>query len=263
MPAPSDTTSPFLLLTVENGIAVVTLNRPEAMNAFNIQMRNDMGTLLPQIDARDDVKVIVLTGAGDRAFCAGVDLKERSARSTEAMIHDHHFMVTQWLGSISRLRKPLIAAINGYCLGGGFEIALLCDITMASDRAIFSLPEVTHGFFPGGGACQLLPRLVGIQKAKELILSGRRWDAQEAAALRLVNHVVPHEKLMEETMALARRIAANPLLSLVQAKSAINYSLETGFSAGLLFDSEAWAGCMHSDEWKRKVGEFANKEQKA
>ena len=161
------------------------------------------------------------------------------------------------------LEVPVIAAINGYCMAGGFELALQCDISIASERAVFSLPEVTHGFFPGGGACQRLPRLVGIQKAKELIFTGRRWDAQEAAACGMVNKVVPHDKVMEEAMALAQRIAANPPIAVIQAKSALNQSQETGVTAGLRFDNEAWVGCMHSDEWKEKLGGFVRKERKA
>ena len=118
-------------------------------------------------------------------------------------------------------------------------------------------------FFPGGGACQRLPRLVGIQKAKELILTGRRWDAKEAAELGLVNKVVAHDKVMDEAMTLAKSIAANPLIALIQAKSALNQSQETGLTAGLRFDNEAWVGCMHSDEWKEKLGGFVRKERKA
>jgi enoyl-CoA hydratase/carnithine racemase len=256
-------TTSLHILTVENGIAVVTLNRPEAMNSLNTQLRSELMALLPQLDLRDDVRVIVITGAGNRAFCAGADLKERATRSTEAMVHDRHTVVAKWTSAIASMRKPVIAAINGYCMAGGFELALQCDISIASERAVFSLPEVTHGFFPGGGACQRLPRLVGIQKAKELILTGRRWDAQEAAALGMVNKVVPHDKVMEEAMALAHRIAANPPIAVIQAKSALNQSQETGVTAGLRFDNEAWVGCMHSDEWKEKLAGFVRKERKA
>jgi len=251
------------ILTVENGVAVVTLNRPEAMNSLNTQLRTELFALLPQLDMRDDVRVIIITGAGDRAFCTGADLKERAARSTETLVLDRHTVVAKWTSTIAGLRKPVIAAINGYCMAGGFELALQCDISIASERSIFSLPEVTHGFFPGGGACQRLPRLVGIQKAKELIFTGRRWDAREALELGVVNKVVPHDKVMEEAMALARQIAANPMIAVIQAKSALNQSQETGVTAGLRFDNEAWVGCMHSDEWKEKLGGFVRKERKA
>jgi methylglutaconyl-CoA hydratase len=253
--------TPLHLLTVDNGVAVVTLNRPEAMNSLNTQLRAELTALFPQLDLRNDVRVIVITGAGDKAFCSGADLKERAARTTEQMVHDRLNVVAKWTSMVANIRKPVIAAINGYCMAGGFELVLQCDISIASERAIFSLPETTHGFFPGGGACQRLPRLVGVQKAKELIFTGRRWDAKEAAELGLVNKVVPHDKVMGEALALAQRIAANPAIGVVQAKSAINQSQEVGITAGLRFDNEAWVGCMHSDEWKEKLGGFVRKER--
>jgi methylglutaconyl-CoA hydratase len=255
--------APLHILAVENGVAVVTLNRPEAMNSLNAQLRTELTALFPQLDLRDDVRVIIITGAGDRAFCSGADLKERAARTTAAMVHDRLNVVAKWTSLVAGLRKPVIAAIKGYCMAGGFELVLQCDISIAADNAIFSLPETTHGFFPGGGACQRLPRLVGIQKAKELIFTGRRWDAKEALELGLVNKIVPHDKVMEEAMALALRIAANPPIGVIQSKSALNQSQEVGLTPGLRFDNEAWVGCMHSDEWKEKLGGFVKKERKA
>ena len=257
------TAAPLYLLAVDDGIAVVTLNRPAAMNSLNSQLRSELMSLFPQLDLREDVRVIVVTGAGDKAFCTGADLKERAARSTEAMVQDRLTVTAKWTSVVAGIRKPVIAAINGYCMAGGYELVLQCDISIASERAIFGLPEVTHGFFPGGGACQRLPRLIGIQKAKELVLTGRRWDAKEAAELGLVNKVVAHDKVMDEAMTLAKSIAANPLIALIQAKSALNQSQETGLTAGLRFDNEAWVGCMHSDEWKEKLGGFVRKERKA
>jgi enoyl-CoA hydratase/carnithine racemase len=255
-------TAPLHLLTIADGVAVVTLNRPEAMNSLNTQLRNELSVLMPRLDLDDAVRVIVITGAGDKAFCSGADLKERAARTTAAMVHDRLNVVAKWTSLVSNMRKPVIAAINGYCMAGGYELVLQCDISVASERAIFSLPETTHGFFPGGGACQRLPRLVGIQKAKELIFTGRRWDAKEALELGLVNKVVPHDKVMDETMALARRIAANPSIGVVQSKAAMNQSEEVGLTAGLRFDNQAWVGCMHSDEWKSKLDGFVKKERK-
>ncbi len=256
-------TRPTLLLAVEDGVAVVTLNRPEAMNAINGAMRLALMALFPELDVRKDVKVIVITGAGDKAFCTGADLKERSAKTTEEMVHDRHYLVAKSTSHISTISKPVIAAIKGYCMAGGYEMALQCDILIASDNAIFSLPEVTHGFFPGGGACQRLPRLVGYQMAKELIFTGRRWDAKEAKELGLVNKVVPLDKVMDEAIAMARKIASYPAIGVMQAKRALNQSMEVGLHAGLRYDVEAWVGCMHSDEWKDKLGGFVRKERKS
>ena len=256
-------TAPLHLLSVEDGIAVVTLNRPEALNSVNKALRLELLELFPALDLRNDVKVIVITGAGDKAFCTGADLKERSTRTTEEMVHDRHYLTSKSTSILSNVSKPVIAAIKGYCMAGGYEMVLQCDITIASDNSIFSLPEVTHGFFPGGGACQRLPRLVGYQMAKELILTGRRWDAKEAKELGLINKVVPLDKVMDEAMAMARKIASYPSIGVIQAKRALNQSMETGLTAGLRFDVEAWVGCMHSDEWKERLGGFVRKERKS
>ena len=252
-----------LLLDVADGIAVVTLNRPEALNSINRAMRMEMLELFPALDLRKDVKVIVITGAVDKAFCTGAYLKERSARSTEEMVFERHYMTGRSNTALASVSKPVIAAIKGYCMAGGYEMVLQCDITIASDNAVFSLPEVTHGFFPGGGACQRLPRLVGYQRAKELLFTGRRWDAREAKELGLINRVVPLDKVMEEAMAMARKIASYPAVGVMQAKRALNQSMETPLAAGLRYDLEAWIGCMHSDEWKEKLAGFVRKERKS
>jgi enoyl-CoA hydratase/carnithine racemase len=257
------TTAPLHLLTVEDGVAVVTLNRPEALNSLNRALRLELMALFPALDLREDVKVIVLTGAGDKAFCTGADLKERSARTTEEMVRERYYMTGKTNDLIASVSKPVIAAIKGYCMAGGYELVLQCDIAIASDNAVFSLPEVTHGFFPGAGACQRLPRLVGYQLAKELILTGRRWDAKEALALGLVNRVVPLDRVIEEALAMARQIAAHPAVGVVQAKRALDQAMETPLAAGLRYDLEAWIGCMHSNEWKEKLAGFVRKERKS
>ena len=257
------TTPSHHLLTVEDGIAVVTLNRPEALNSINRALRMELMELFPALDARKDVKVIVITGAGDKAFCSGADLKERAARTTEELVHERHTLTARSNVLLANVSKPVIAAIKGYCMAGGYEMVLQCDIAIAADNAIFSLPEVSHGFFPGGGACQRLPRLVGYQLAKELVFTGRRWDAKEARALGLVNKLVPSAKVMEEAMAMARKIASYPPVGVIQAKRALNQSMETPLAAGLRYDLEAWIGCMHSDEWKEKLAGFVRKERKS
>jgi enoyl-CoA hydratase/carnithine racemase len=255
--------TPLHLLSVEDGIALVTLNRPAALNSINRALRLELLELFPALDLRKDVKVIVITGAGDKAFCTGADLKERSTRTTEEMVYDRHYLTSKSTSALSSVSKPVIAAIKGYCMAGGFEMVLQCDISIAADNSIFGLPECTHGFFPGGGACQRLPRLVGYQMAKELVLTGRRWDAKEAKELGLVNKIVPADKVMDEAMAMAKKIASYPSIGVIQAKRALNQSMEVGMTAGLRFDVEAWVGCMHSDEWKERLAGFVRKERKS
>ena len=250
-------------LEVQDGVALLTLNRPEALNSINKALRLELLELYPQLDERKDVKVIVITGAGDKAFCTGADLKERSTRTTEEMVHDRHYLTAKSTSALSSVTKPVIAAIKGYCMAGGFELVLQCDISICSENAIFSLPEVTHGFFPGGGACQRLPRLVGYQMARELIFTGRRWDAKEAKELGLVNKVVPLDKVLDEAMTMAKKIASYPSIGVIQSKRALNQAMEVGLHAGLKYDVEAWVGCMHSDEWKEKLGGFVRKERKS
>ncbi len=201
------------LLSIEDGVALVTLNRPEALNSINRAMRLELLELWPQLDMDKNVKVIVLTGAGDKAFCTGADLKERSARTTEEMVYDRHYLTGKSNGALSSITKPVIAAIKGYCMAGGYEMVLQCDIAICAENSVFSLPEVTHGFFPGGGACQRLPRLVGYQLARELIFTGRRWNAQEAKDMGLVNRVVPADKVMEKPWPWRRRSRRIPPLA--------------------------------------------------
>jgi enoyl-CoA hydratase len=255
--------APLHTLSIEGGVALLTLNRPQAHNALNRALRHELMELFPRLDRDPAVRVLVLTGAGDKAFCTGADLKERGAGSTADMIDERRQVMARWTTALSSVGKPVIAAINGYCMGGGFELVLQCDLSIASETAIFALPEVSHGFFPGGGACQRLPRLVGYQMARELVLTGRRWDAAEAKSLGLVNRVVPQARVVEEALEMARRIAAFPPTGVAQAKRALNHAMDAGLAAGLRFDTEAWVACMHSDEWKQKLEGFARNERKA
>lgn len=252
----SSRSSDVLNVSIDNGVAVVTLNRPQVMNALNLQLREEIMALCTALDADPEVGVIVFTGAGDRAFCAGADLKERGQRTTEAMYDERRFFRSRWISVIAGMAKPTIAAINGYCLGGGLEVALQCDLRIASDNARFGLPEVTLGFLPGGGGTQRLPRLIGLQKAKEMILTGRHIDAAEAERLGIVLRVVPRGELMPATMELARAIAKNPRIAVLQAKVALNASQETMLSGGLQAENEAWLPCMLSDTWKAKLERF-------
>jgi len=243
-------------IKIEQGVALVTLTRPHVMNALNIQLREEIMQLARDLDANPDVNVIVITGAGDKAFCAGADLKERGKRTPDELYNERRFFRGKWVNAIASMAKPTIAAINGYCLGGGLELALQCDLRLASDNARFGLPEVTLGFLPGAGGTQRLPREIGVQKAKELILTGRTFDAHEAQRLGVVLRVVPQAQLMPAATELARAIAKNPRMSLIQAKLAINASQETMLSGGLQAENEAWIPCLLSDVWKEKLQRF-------
>lgn len=260
MPMQGALTTDVKRVTIEDGVALVTLTRPHVMNAVNLQLRAEIIDVARVLDADPLVSVVVITGEGDRAFCAGADLKERGQRSVAELYDERRFFRNRWVSAVASMAKPTIAAINGYCLGGGFELALQCDLRIASDNATFALPEVGLGFLPGAGGTQRLPRAVGLQKAKELIFTGRRFDAPEAERLGIVLRVVPHAELMAATKDLARSIARQPRMSLIQAKIALNASQETTLSAGLNAENEAWLPCLLSDAWKAQVARFGGKE---
>jgi len=243
-------------VSINEGIAVVTLTRPQVMNALNLQLREEIMQLSQALDADPEVSVIIFTGAGEKAFCVGADLKERGKRSTDEMYNERRFFRGRWVNAIASMAKPTIAAINGYCLGGGLEVALQCDIRIASANAKFGLPEVTLGFLPGGGGTQRLPRAIGLQKAKEMILTGKHIDAAEAERLGIVARVVSRSELMPAAMALAQSIAKNPRIAVMQAKVALNASQETMLSGGIQAENEAWLPCMLSDTWKAKLERF-------
>jgi enoyl-CoA hydratase/carnithine racemase len=251
-----DYSSEVKIVAIEDGVAVVTLNRPAVMNALNMQLREELMALCHDLDADPAVSAAIFTGAGDKAFCAGADLKERGSRSTEGMYDERRFQRAKWVGAIAGMAKPTIAAINGYCLGGGLELALQCDLRIAAEEAQFGLPEVTLGFLPGAGGTQRLPRLIGLQRAKEMILTGKRIDAAEAERLGIVLRVVPRAQLMTAALELARAIAKNPRIAVIQAKVALNASQETMLSGGLQAENEAWLPCLLSDTWKARVARF-------
>ena len=249
-------TSEVKRVAIEDGVALVTLTRPQVMNAVNRQLRAEIIAVARELDEDLAVSVVVITGEGDKAFCAGADLKERGQRSVAELYDERRFLRNRWVNSVASMAKPTIAAINGYCLGGGFELALQCDLRIASDNALFGLPEVGLGFLPGAGGTQRLPRAVGLQKAKELIFTGRRIDAHEAERLGIVLRVVPQAELMSAAMELARSIARQPRISLIQAKIALNASQETTLSAGLQAENEAWLPCLLSDAWQGGLARY-------
>ncbi len=235
-------------LEEEKGLGTLYIDRQEALNALNIDVLSELRDVLKQVEARDDIRVLILTGAGERAFVAGADIKEMlpltplETREFASLGHE----VTRLL---ERIEKPVIAAINGYALGGGCELALACDIRIASENARIGLPEVGLGIFPGFGGTQRLTRLLGRGRASELIFTGDPVEAKEAERIGLVNRVVPADRLLEEVKALGRKLTQRGPLGLRLAKNAIHQSQETGLSSGLAYEVEAFS-LVHSTEDK-------------
>jgi len=216
-----------IILTKEEGIATITLNRPQVHNAFNRQLRGELRAASQEVSKDKEVRVVIVTGAGDKAFCSGRDLKEYSARRASP-IEEWQTRIEEDPGSfgIGRIPQPVIAAINGYAIAGGLEVALACDIRIASEKATFGLFEIRRGFFPGGGGTWRPPLLIGKGWAMELVLGGDTITAQVAEHIGLVNHVVPHEELMNATQELAKKIASHSPLGVILAKAAINQAME-------------------------------------
>ncbi len=241
-------------------IALLTFNRPEALNALNTDVNLRLIELLDKADGDPEIRVIVLTGSGDKAFVAGADIKEMmSMGAMEA--REHAIRAKRVTDRIWSLRKPVIAAINGFCLGGGLEYALSCDLRIASENAKLGLPEINLGILPGGGGTQRLPRLIGLTKAKELCLTGDVIDARKALELGLVNHVFPKEVLLEETMTLAGKIASKSAPSLALIKSAMNKGTEIDLESALMFEIDCFGLCFSTEEQKKGMAAFVNKKK--
>ncbi len=247
-----------VLIEIDDGIGVVTVNRPQLRNALSSETVEALESALREVEANADVKVVVITGAG-KAFVAGADIKEMSTMDTaaaRAFSQRGHRLITL----MEQMKKPIIAAVNGYALGGGLELALACDFIYAAEEARLGLPEVTLGVIPGFGGTQNLPRLIGPNRAKELIFTGRQLTAQQAREWGLVNEVVPADELMTRVMELAQNIARNGTLAISTAKEAVvsglNVTKENGLRLegalfGLLFDSEDQKEGMHAFLEKR------------
>jgi enoyl-CoA hydratase/carnithine racemase len=228
-----------LLKDVQEGVMTLTLNRPEVMNSLNFDMLRALKEQVELTRFKNEIRVIIITGAGEKAFCAGADLKERISLKPE-QVREFITTIRNLFTTIEYLNKPVIAAINGIALGGGTELALATDIRIASTTATMGLTETRLAIIPGGGGTQRLPRLVGKGKAKELIFTGRRISAEEALAIGLVNTICEKEKLLAEAMKMAAMICEGGPIAVEQAKYAINYGLETDLHTGLAIESNAY-----------------------
>jgi len=249
-----------VLYEKKENLAFITFNRPEALNALNTEVNLKVIELLDVAEADPEVRVVIFTGTGAKAFVAGADIKEMlSMGAMEARAHALKFKkVTD---KIWNFGKPVIAAINGFCLGGGLEYALACDLRIAATNARMGLPEIGLGILPGGGGTQRLPRIIGLTKAKELCLTGDMIDAAKALELGLVNAVYPYESLMDETVALAKKIASKSAASVALIKLAMNKGTEMDLESAALFEIDSFGLCFSTEEQKQGMAAFVGKKK--
>ena len=240
-------------------VLLVTLNRPAAMNAVTTQMGLDMLDVLDSIAAHPDTcRAVILTGAGDGAFCAGGDLKQRRGM-TDAEWQAQHHIFERKAAALVACPVPVIAAVNGVAYGGGCETALACDFIYAARTARFALPEVTIGIMPGAGGTQTLPRAVGERRAKELLLSGKPWSAEDAERWGMVNRVCEPGTLLDEALATAVVIAENAPISIRQAKRSMHHGLSMSLADGMLFEIEAYNRMVPTEDRREGVSSFSEK----
>lgn len=223
----------------KDGAVILTLNRPESMNSINFDLLNAMHAHLNELEFDSTVRSLIITGKGEKAFCAGADLKERAALS-ENEVKQFIRTIRDLSAKIDNLPKPVIAAVNGVALGGGTELALASDIRIVSDKASMGLTETRLAIIPGGGGTQRLPRIVGIAKAKEMIFTGKRIGTEEALAVGLANHTCPAESLMDECLKITAMIDETGPIAVEQAKYAINKGMGTDIHTGLAIESNAY-----------------------
>ncbi len=246
-----------ILVERRDRVVIITINRPEKRNALNIQTRAEGAAILDELRDDDSIRVVIFTGAGDKAFIAGADIAEFAGRTA---LQQRAIMLERGLfNAIDTFPKPVIAMVNGYCLGGGCELALACDIRIASENASFGQPEINLGIIPGGGGTQRLPRLVGEGKAMEMILTGEIINAQEAFRCGLVNAVVPADHLKAKTMEIANRIAEKSPIALRLAKEAVKLASRSNLDEGLRREVDVFALCFSSEDKDEGVKAFLEK----
>ncbi|MGB9662235.1 MAG: enoyl-CoA hydratase-related protein [Moorellaceae bacterium] len=239
----------------EEHLAIITIDRPQTLNALNTEVLSELKTILQQIKGDNTLKAVIITGAGDKAFIAGADISEMVKQTVQ---EGYQFcrLGQEVCALIEQLPQPVIAAINGYALGGGCELAMACDLRIASERAKFGQPEINLGIIPGYGGTQRLPRLVGKTKAMELILTGEMIGAVEAERLGLVNQVVPPDRLMEAAKALAKKIAGKGEIAVRAAKAAINKGLQADIDTACACEAGLFSLCFASEDRKEGMTAF-------
>jgi enoyl-CoA hydratase len=245
-----------ILVEKNDGVGVITLNRPEAMNALSEALMKEMTSALDDFEADADIGCILLTGS-EKAFAAGADIKEMQSKSyMDAYLED--FISRNW-ERVTTCRKPTVAAVAGYALGGGCELAMMCDFIICADTAKFGQPEITLGVLPGAGGSQRLTRLVGKSKAMDMCLTGRMMDAEEAERAGLVSRIVPADELLEDAMKTAAKIAAMSRPAAMMVKESINRSYETTLAEGVRFERRLFHSAFATEDQKEGMEAFATK----
>jgi enoyl-CoA hydratase len=253
----SETTSPELItVRTEGRVGIVTLNRPKQLNALNNQLMDELGAALKAFDADEAIGCMIVTGS-EKAFAAGADIGAMATYSF-ADVYKGDYITRNW-ETIRSVRKPVIAAVSGFALGGGCELAMMCDFIIAADNAKFGQPEIKLGIIPGAGGTQRLPRAVGKSKAMDLVLTGRMMDATEAERAGLVSRVVPLDKLMEETLGAALMICEFSLPSVMAAKESVNRAFESGLADGVMFERRLFHAMFATSDQKEGMDAFVNK----
>ena len=241
-------------------VGVITLNRPKQLNALNDQLMTELGTALKAFDADTGIGCMILTGS-EKAFAAGADIGAM-ASYTFADVYKGDYITRNW-EQIRAIRKPVIAAVSGFALGGGCELAMMCDFIIAADNARFGQPEIKLGVIPGAGGTQRLPRAVGKAKAMDMALTGRMMDATEAERAGLVSRVVPLDKLMEETLGAALMISDFSQIAVMAAKESVNRAFESGLSDGVMFERRLFHALFATNDQKEGMDAFVNKRKPA
>lgn len=247
-----------LVVRREAGIVIATLNRPEKMNALNREVFEQLKNLIQLLETDSTARVLILTGAGEKSFCVGADLKERQGMNEKDILVRMDYVKNIYL-KLERLKIPTIAAINGTALGGGLELALACDLRVAAEKVVFGLPEVDLAIMPGNGGTQRLSRLIGLAKALELILLAKRFSAEEALALNLVNVVVPQTQVISKAMQFANKLLESGPIGLKQAKLAIRGGFERSYEHALDFEVECYKSVLYSKDRVEGIKAFIEK----
>lgn len=247
-----------VLLEVRDQIGYITINRPEALNALSSQVLQDLNEVLDTVEASQDIRVVIVTGAGEKSFVAGADIKEMD-KMTPTEAFEYMTYANNTFSKLANLRQPSIAAINGYALGGGMELALSTDLRLGHEKILLGFPEVTLGIIPGFAGTQRMSRLIGASKTKELILTARNVKAEEALALGIINQLVPVDSLLDEAEKLAKSILKNAPLAVEKAKHVINVGVELPLQHAIRLETEAEALLFSTEDKAEGMGAFVEK----